>query len=132
MSPAPTARKLPSVLAGLPKITPAIRDARLPKGVTLADSARDALFVFGPKVSSLADAVAALPSPPPGTARVFVHPEAAREEGLLAKLKPRRVLPLAVRASALLARGYEGIEAAEIDGLAWVWGSGASGKSGEP
>jgi hypothetical protein len=66
--------------------------------------------------------VSQLPASPP-VARLFVHPEAAREDGMLARLRPRRQLSRALRASALLARGYADIGAAEVEGLDWVWGT---------
>ena len=126
MSRAPArAATLPATLTPLPPATSAAKDARLPRGVTLAERAPDALLVLGPKSTTLAAAVTEVPSAEAaaGFTRVFVHPEAAREGGMLAKLMPRKAVPLAIRASALLARGYTDIEAAEIDGLMWVSGS---------
>jgi hypothetical protein len=99
------------------------KETRLPKGVRLgAEGGADGLFVLAASTSSLAEAASQLPADPP-CERLFVHPEAAREEGLLARLRPRKQIPLSVRASALLARGYKSIEAAEIDSLEWVWGN---------
>lgn len=116
---------LPSTLTLLAPKSPGAKDARLPKGVSLAEGQKDALFVLSPLATTFAGAVTELPAADSCAmfARVFVHPEAAREEGMLAKLKPRRAVPLAVRSSALLARGYKSIEATEIDGLEWVSGS---------
>ncbi len=117
--------RLPVELTALPPAGDAVKSARLPKGVALKDSARDALFVLSPEATSLLQATRELPSAEDAAsfARVFIHPEAARENGMLAKLLPRKAVPLAIRASALLARGYKDIEAAEIDGLAWISGA---------
>ncbi len=100
----------------------------------LKDTARDALFVLSSEAISLTLATRELPSAEAAAsfARVFIHPEAARENGMLAKLFPRKAVPLAVRASALLARGYKDIEAAEIDGLEWVSGSPSPPSPGTP
>jgi hypothetical protein len=59
-------------------------------------------------------------------ARVFVHPEPARAGGMLGRLfGGKKTVPRAVRASALLARGYIDLGAAEgeSDGIDWVWGT---------
>jgi len=98
------------------------KDLRLPKGVKLDDKSKDAVFVVSPKAATFQDVMSELPAPETCAdyKRLFIHPEAAREDGMLAKLKPRRVVPLAIRASALLARGYAQIEAAEIEGNDWV------------
>ena len=115
---------LPAVLS--PLGAGAAKDTRLPKGVTLAPGAADGLFVLHAASTTLPEAVAELPPQVP-FARLFLHPEAAREEGMLARLRPRRQISVAIRASALLARGYKSIEAAEIDGLDWVWASAPDG-----
>jgi hypothetical protein len=58
--------------------------------------------------------------------RVFVHPDPARGGGMLGRLfGGKKSVPRAVRASALLARGYVDLGAGEgeTDGVDWVWGS---------
>src|SRR5262245_47991644 len=82
----------------------------------MSDGARDAIVVtidLAPEDDSLAAIATQLPEPStlaPGT-RVSVSAARAQKKGFLARLRTPPPVPAALRASALLARGYASIEA---------------------